>query len=116
MLFLLYEDELSSFRTAAFHLEGTLQAKPELSVQLDAYGDDVAGKISNGQDRAKSKIPNHARQLEGSLSLKYMVTISLRYLDVESGALQNGICCSDCDIFFRRTQGARSPSLSLIHI
>lgn len=53
---------------------------------------------------------HRVRQLQGSLPLKYMVTTSLPYLDVESGVLQNGICCSGCDAFLRRTHGAKSPS------
>jgi hypothetical protein len=39
------------------------------------------------------------RGLQGTLPLKHMVTISLPYLDVESGVLWNGICCSGCNIF-----------------
>lgn len=49
-------------------------------------------------------------QSEESLPLKYMVTTSLPYLDVETGALQNGIRCSGCDVFLHRTNKPESPS------
>lgn len=52
-------------------------------------------------------------RLQVSLSLKYMVTTSLPYLDVESGVLQNGICCSGCDAFLRKDHLEISPNPSL---
>lgn len=33
-----------------------------------------------------------------TMLLRYMVTTSLPYLDIESGGIQNGICCSGCQI------------------
>lgn len=52
-------------------------------------------------------------QSEESLPLKYMVTTSLPYLDVESGALQNGICCSGCDVSLHRANKPELPNYPL---
>lgn len=37
-------------------------------------------------------------QSKGMALLRYMVTTSLPYLDIKSGSIQNGICCSGCRI------------------
>ncbi|KGO72685.1 hypothetical protein PITC_056710 [Penicillium italicum] len=38
--------------------------------------------------------------------LRYMVTTSLPYLDVESGGIQYGICCSGCQIALEKALGS----------
>lgn len=45
------------------------------------------------------------RGLQGTLPLKYMVTTSLPFLDVESGVLRNGVCCNGCDISCKEFTG-----------
>lgn len=47
---------------------------------------------------------------KGTRLLGHMVTTSLPYLDIESGVIQNGICCSGCQIWLERSDGARSSS------
>ena len=37
-------------------------------------------------------------QSKGTALLRYMVTTSLPYLDIESRGIQNGICCSGCQL------------------
>lgn len=38
--------------------------------------------------------------------LRYMVTTALPYLDIESGGIQNGLCCSGCQIALERALGS----------
>ncbi|OOF92495.1 hypothetical protein ASPCADRAFT_55460 [Aspergillus carbonarius ITEM 5010] len=46
------------------------------------------------------------RQSTETALLRYMVTTALPYLDVESGGIQNGICCSGCQIALERALGS----------
>ncbi|KAL4941714.1 hypothetical protein BDV06DRAFT_212422 [Aspergillus oleicola] len=38
--------------------------------------------------------------------LRYMVTTALPYIDIESGGIQNGLCCSGCQIALERALGS----------
>lgn len=45
-------------------------------------------------------------QPKGRALLRYIVTTSLPYLDIESGGIQNGICCSGCQIALEKDLGS----------
>ncbi|EKV13290.1 hypothetical protein PDIG_39020 [Penicillium digitatum PHI26] len=45
-------------------------------------------------------------QSKETVLLRYMVTTSLPYLDIESGGIQNGICCSGCQIALEKALGS----------
>lgn len=45
-------------------------------------------------------------QSKETVLLRYMVTTSLPYLDIESGGIQNGVCCSGCQIALEKALGS----------
>jgi hypothetical protein len=45
-------------------------------------------------------------QPKGGALLRYMVTTSLPYLDIESGGTQIGVCCSGCQIALEKDLGS----------
>lgn len=45
-------------------------------------------------------------QSKETVLLRYMVTTSLPYLDIESGSIQNGVCCSGCQIALEKALGS----------
>jgi hypothetical protein len=63
------------------------------------------GFVSRSSLREEDEM-TRVTQPKGRALLRYMVTTSLPYLDIESGGIQNGVCCSGCQIALEKDLGS----------